>query len=148
MSLLWLAFAVLTAASPDRVRATLGSVIDGDTIQVCMEGKRERDRIRFLRVNTPEIDDPAGRAAAAALRELLHGCALELEGERGSDFERDRFGRALAYVWCGPTNLNVELVRQGRTRFWTRYGAGRYARDFQLAEETVRRAGRGLWAIR
>ena len=147
MTFLALAFAAgLAAAGPARTGATLVRVIDGDTIQVRIETRAAK--IRFLRINTPELDAPGGRDAATALRALLRGCALALEGERGADFERDRYGRMLAYVWCGSTNVNVELVRRGHTRFWTRYGTGHHAASFQQAEDVARREGRGLWAQR
>ena len=43
-------------------------------------------------------------------------------------------------------HVNVERVRLGLTPFWTKYGRGRYAEDFESAEAEARAAGRGLWA--
>jgi hypothetical protein len=40
----------------------------------------------------------------------------------------------LAYLFVEGTNVNVEMVRQGWSPFWTKYGRGRYAADFEAAE--------------
>ncbi len=36
-------------------------------------------------------------------------------------------------------NLNVEQVRAGHSHFWTKYGRGRYAKDFIDAEKENRK---------
>jgi micrococcal nuclease len=76
---------------------------------------------------------------------LVAGGRVELEWERPEAAERDEYGRLLAYVWKGETLVNLELVRQGWTRFFTKYGTGRYAGRFEAAEEEARAAKRGLW---
>jgi len=121
-------------------------VVDGDTLHVRVAGSPTPDeKIRMLRIDTPEHDQPGFERATAALLALIDGRQVELEWERPESAERDDYGRLLAYVWVGGTLANLELVRQGWTRFFTKYGTGRYADQFRVAEEEARAAKRGLW---
>ena len=121
-------------------------VVDGDTLHVRVAGSPTPDeKIRLLRINTPERDQPGYERATAALMALVAGRSVELEWERPEAAERDEYGRLLAYVWVDGTLVNLELVRQGFTRFFTKYGPGRYAERFRAAEEEARAAKRGLW---
>ena len=52
-----------------------------------------------------------------------------------AESRRDHFGRLLAYVHAGGKNVNVELVRRGHADYWTKFGKGPYAEQFQAAEE-------------
>lgn len=106
-------------------------VIDGDTVAVLFHGQEER--VRLLRINTPERGHPGYASATAHLRTLTANPTLELEFENKIP-ERDRFGRILGYLWAEGKNLNIEQVRAGYSRFWAKYGAGRYAEDFRKVE--------------
>lgn len=118
-------------------------VIDGDTIEVRWRDRTER--VRLLRINTPERGRRGYDEATAALRRALRGAELTLEFEQRGRPERDKYDRLLAYVWAGDTNANVKMVRLGWTKFWTRYGAGRHAESFIAAENEARHAQSGLW---
>ena len=95
-------------------------VVDGDTIEVELAG--ETERVRYIGIDTPEMDDrrPELRDLARAARRanaLLVGnrrVRLELDVEK-----RDRYGRLLAYVWVGDTLVNEELVRLGHADTYT-----------------------------
>lgn len=121
-------------------------VIDGDTLDVdCGSG---RERVRLLRIDTPEREEPGYAEARAALERLVAGHDVDLVFEEPGRPARGDHGRLLAYVFAGDTNLNVELVRLGWSEFWTRYGEGRFAGSFESAEAEARAAGRGLWGKR
>lgn len=51
----------------------------------------------------------------------------------------------MAYVWVDDMNVNVEMVNLGWSRFWVKYGKGKYAEEFREAEREAREAKRGLW---
>jgi len=129
------------AAKTEAVR--LSRVIDGDTIEVRWRGRTER--VRLLRIDTPERGRRGYQEATAALADLLRVGEIELEFERPGAPERDRYDRLLAYVLAGGSRVNVEMVRLGWSRFWTRYGAGRHADLFAAAEREARDARVGLW---
>ena len=124
-------------------------VIDGDTIVARLEepGKaKRREKIRLLRINTPEKNQPGYEEASEALRYLVRGGEIQLEFEDPSTEKRGNYGRLLAYVMVDGLNANVEMVRLGWTKFWTKYGRGRLAREFMAAQEEAREAHRGLWS--
>ena len=121
-------------------------VVDGDTLHVRIPGSPTPDeRVRLLRVNTPERGKPGYERATACLIALTAGKRVELEWERSGVAERDEYGRLLAYVHADGALVNEELVRQGFSRFFTKYGGGRLADRFRAAEEEARVAKRGLW---
>ena len=108
-------------------------VVDGDTIRVIYRGKEER--VRLLCIDTPEKGRAGFEEAAQAMRRLVEGRTVRLEFEEPGVEKRDRYGRLLAYVFV---NVNVEMVRLGHSRFWTKYGRGRYAEQFGRAEPEAR----------
>jgi micrococcal nuclease len=136
------------AAEPGgRAEARVLRVIDGDTIEVSIDGAVED--VRYIGVDTPESVDPDapvecfGREAAALNERLVAGrtVALRFDAER-----RDAYGRLLAYVYAGPRLVNAELVRRGYARTLTIAPNDSRARLFVRLERRAARLGRGLWA--
>lgn len=125
----------------DRLIVPFIRVVDGDTLKVNWHG--EETSVRMLRINTPERGCPGYCEAAQHLRKMIGSCkTVQLEFETGRP-QRDRYGRLLAYVWLGRKDLNVEQVRAGHSRFFTRYGRGKHAREFQRAERRIHPCLRG-----
>lgn len=119
-------------------------VADGDTLRASIGG--ESEWIRFLRIDTPEKGERGYRQAREALIDLVGvGEDVTLVFEKEGVPERDDYGRLLAYVFHEGRNVNVAMVRAGWSPFWTRYGKGRFAREFREAESSARREGRGNW---
>ena len=118
-------------------------VVDGDTIDV--DCGQFRDRVRLLRIDTPERGQAGYRQASEALADLLDGEDIYLGFENSERPERGVYGRLLAYVYADDRNVNVEMVRQGWSPFWTKYGAGRLSSAFSEAELEARAHGEGLW---
>lgn len=144
-------FGLLTAACavPDqagRQEAQVTRVYDGDTIEVEFEGQRER--VRYIGIDTPEFDDdrPAirelARLASEANRALVNGRTVRLEFDRE---HRDRYGRLLAYVLVGDTLVNEWLVRGGFAESRDYPPNLRHQRRLDAAEREARGAGLLLW---
>lgn len=130
----------------NRQEARVARVIDGDTVE--LEGGQ---RVRYIGVNTPEMNDsrPAIRAWAEKAkeknRELLEGKKVTLERDVS---ETDRYGRLLRYVYLEGTMVNSELVRLGYA-YATSYPPDIKHQDlFTRLEREARGAGRGLWGER
>ena len=131
----------LTACLAQDLSGPVVRVIDGDTIVVELDGKDER--VRYIGIDTPEMDDerPAIRRRAveakAANARLVGGrrVRLELDVER-----RDRYGRLLAYVWVGDTLVNEALVQAGHAAPYTVPPNVRYVGRFLDAARDARRA--------
>jgi micrococcal nuclease len=138
-----------TSASTPGPNAIVDSVIDGDTIDVDIDGRRER--VRLIGIDTPETKDKDAPIEcygpeASALTELLlpKGTAVRLE----RDLEpRDDYGRLLAYVHRGSDGLfvNLELARQGAAVVLSIRPNTAYAAVIAAAQDEAHRASRGLW---
>ena len=118
------------------LQAQVVRVIDGDTIIVKYNGKSET--IRLLCVDTPESvhpdkrrNVPMGIVASNYTKKRLLGkqVLLELLPFNG------RRGRHLAYVFVDGQNFNVELVKQGLSPYYTKYGISKYDTEFRKAEK-------------
>lgn len=134
------------AAGAKRLTGPVTKIVDGDTLHVELAGSvTPKEKVRLLRINTPERGRPGFERATAALVALVEGKTVDLVFEDPAKPERDEFGRLLAYVWVGDVCANVELVRGGWTRFFTKYGEGWMAEEFRAAEVDARAAGAGLW---
>ncbi|MBM4433426.1 MAG: nuclease, partial [Chloroflexi bacterium] len=101
-------------SSPTETPITVTRVIDGDTIEVDITGVAYR--VRYIGIDTPELDDEnpslsaLAQEAARYNRELLEGKSVRLEKDVS---ETDKYGRLLRYVYVGDTFVNAELVRLG-----------------------------------
>jgi micrococcal nuclease len=131
------------------VVARVKRIVDGDTLVVETAGRE--DRVRLLRVDTPEIHRAESERQESLARKAEEYAQLHLQGrqirlETPGRGERDRYGRLLAYVLLEGKNFNVELVRQGYSRYETRFGRSQlYGEAFREAQREARLAGRGLW---
>ena len=128
--------------------ARVTRVVDGDTIIVSLDGRRER--VRYTGIDTPESVAPNrpvecfGPAASKRNRALVDGRRVRLE----FDVERrDRYDRLLAYVRRTSDGMfvNAELVRSGYAQVMTIPPNVRYADRFLQLQREARSAGRGLW---
>jgi micrococcal nuclease len=134
-----------------RERVLVTEVIDGDTI-IVLRGARQ-ETIRLIGVDTPETGRPdtpvqfyGPEAADFTRRSLLkQRVTLAFEPPDRPGGSTDRYHRTLAYVFTDDgRNFNLELVRLGYGRAYTRYPF-RYQRDFEAAQQNARRTGTGMW---
>ncbi len=120
--------------------------VDGDTIEVRLDGRRED--VRYIGVDTPETVKPGtpvqcfGPRAHRFNARFVEGRRVRLEFgvER-----RDVYGRLLAYVHLGHRFVNAELVHRGLARTLAIAPNTRFAERFERLELAAARAGRGLW---
>jgi micrococcal nuclease len=159
-SLLLIALVVLVVlrengASPERPGtsderrvqgAYVSRVIDGDTIEVRIDGAE--DEVRYIGIDTPETVKPGtpiqcfGPQASAANHRLVEGRRARLVFDRE---RRDVYGRLLAYVYVGGRFVNADLVRGGYARTLTIPPNVGHARLFHRLARRAGLDGRGLW---
>lgn len=141
---------VVTSGGTLVANATLERVVDGDTIEVQINGVEER--VRLIGIDTPETKKPDspiecfGPEASAFTESLLpEGTALYLERDVEA---RDSFGRLLAYVYIADTGTfaNLEIVRQGYAQPLTIAPNVAHSIEFVDAARAAERADAGLWA--
>lgn len=94
--------------------ATVVRVIDGDTIEVDLDGSRYT--VRYIGINTPDTNRPSrgveffGPEASARNRELVEGKTVRMELDVSST---DRFDRLLRYVYVDDEMVNATLISEG-----------------------------------
>lgn len=129
--------------------ATVERTVDGDTLIVRVQGRRER--VRLIGIDTPESVDPRrqvecfGKEASKRLAALLPaGTPMRLV--RDAEL-RDRYGRLLGYVYRSRDGLfvNLAMVRDGFADAYPFPPNVAHADRFRAAASDARAARRGLW---
>ena len=96
-------------------------VVEGDTIDVNIDlgfNIWHRGRVRMAGIDTPESrtrnleEKKLGLASKARLKELLKGQKVSIQCTK----EKGKFGRILADVMVGDTNINKQLIDEGHAR--------------------------------
>jgi endonuclease YncB( thermonuclease family) len=125
-------------------------VIDGDTMDVLIDGKKER--IRLIGIDAPEFGYEGkqtmcfAKEAYKKAQELLEKKSVKLEGDLTQD-DRDTYKRLLRYVFLEDgTNINEEMIRSGFAREYTYKGIP-YAlqKEFLEVEKNAQAAKVALW---
>jgi endonuclease YncB( thermonuclease family) len=140
--------AVAAVSNAPAETGIVAEVVDGDTLRVRI-GDRSQT-VRLIGIDAPEQSHPRigkeffGAEASAYLASLCQGKTVRLERDRE---DRDRYDRLLRYVFLPAPDsrlLNLEMLRAGMARVFTRFPFSR-REGFAAAEELARRQGRGLW---
>lgn len=142
-SVVWLLAACLLASATAPLAAATRSVEgvvtrvgDGDSVWLAPEGGGAPLEVRLQDIDAPEICQPWGTEARAALEEKLMK-----KNVRAEVSALDTHGRTLATLYLDELNVNQWLVKEGHA--WSnryRHDRGRY-----VAEERMAKAlGRGF----
>jgi endonuclease YncB( thermonuclease family) len=118
-------------------------IADGDTITVEMEG--ERYRVRYIGIDTPELDSTENDLAVQASQlnaDLVSGQDVQLYRDTS---ETDRYDRLLRYVVVGDTFVNYDLVLEGAARAKDYPPDSACKETFSAAQKAAQDAGAGLW---
>jgi micrococcal nuclease len=130
--------------------AVVRRVIDGDTIEVRLDGHTER--VRLIGIDTPESVKPghpvecfAEEAHRFTERALPKGTPVRLVRDVEA---RDVYGRLLAYVERATDGVlvNLEIAREGYAGALTIPPNVAHAADVQAAVAAARQEHRGLWS--
>lgn len=106
-------------------------------------------RVRYIGIDTPEMNDPRpdiralAEEATVTNENLVEGQVVELEKDVS---ETDRYGRLLRYVYVGDTFVNAELVALGYAQVATYPPDVKYEDLFLQLQTQAQEAGLGLWA--
>ncbi|MBX3638589.1 MAG: thermonuclease family protein, partial [Rubrivivax sp.] len=107
---LWLLSAPALAqqrAEPAPVSGVVTRVVDGDTLLVAPNGQAPLT-VRLRDIDAPEICQPHGPEARAALEEYALGQAVTMR-----IVARDTHGRTVARVTTAERDLSVRMVEEG-----------------------------------
>ena len=126
-----------SAASAEILAGTVERVVAGDTI-VFKTGDAKTQRVRLADIDIPELDQPWGGEAKAALKGWAENRRAQIR-----IVDTDRYGRLVATLWIDGKNINRRLVAKGHAWVYRRY-----LRDRALLrlEENAKANGLGLWS--
>jgi micrococcal nuclease len=124
-------------------------VVYGDTIVIRYNGKYEK--VRLLCVNTPKSVHPDKKQSITMAEVVFRYTQKRLTGKYVDlEFEswlRGRYGVLYAYVFVDGKNINLELVRQGLSRYYIKYGQSKkYHNEFKMAQELARKERLNIWS--
>lgn len=154
---------ILTASQETQQRQTLQSVtqtlspaetawvkrtVDGDTLDVIVNGKEEK--VRLLGINSPESVDPRrpvecyGKEASHQMDLLATSHNVTMAGDQTNQ-DRDKYQRLLRYVYLEDgTFVNARMVERGYAFAYTVYPF-EYMKNFIELERKARESELGLW---
>ncbi len=116
--------------------ALVTNIVDGDTIDVRLNGQEVR--VRYIGVDTPERGEACYAEATSYNRRLVSNKTVRLVKDVS---ETDRYGRLLRYVWVGDTFVNLALVQAGYAEAKYYAPDGRHYNKFVAAQRTAVRRG-------
>ncbi|WP_455201332.1 thermonuclease family protein [Kaarinaea lacus] len=137
-----------SASQGNTQRVNIKKVIDGDTVRL-----KDGRLVRFIGINTPEIDHETGNSEpfAEKAREYLQTL---IDVQRGSillqyDSEReDRHGRQLAHVFTlDGKNIQANMIEEGLGVWITVPPNLRYLECYRRHERNARQKSVGVWSV-
>lgn len=138
-----------TPVSSPTLAVSLVKIIDGDTIDVNLNGKTER--VRLIGIDTPEMNDYRSeiqcfaQEAKTKAQVLLTNSSFTLQPD-STQMDRDKYNRLLRYViFSDKSNLAKLLIEQGYGYEYTYNVPYKYQQEFKNAQKTAKNNQRGLW---
>lgn len=126
----------------EREIAQVVRVIDGDTIEILLDG--EIYKLRYIGMDAPEPGQWLSDLATEANQELVEGKVVELEKDMS---ETDQYGRLLRYVYLGDgTMVNALLVEMGYATAVAYSPDVKYQTLLTRKQEYAQENGFGFWA--
>jgi len=120
-----------------RYKATIVSVIDGDTI-ITQSG----EKVRLLGINAPEKGQFYYEEAKEALEKMVKNKTVELEIDAK---DKDAYGRSLRYVFVDNRFVNLEMVKNGYAHTYITYPNIRYRDLLKEAQNFAKEKNLGIW---
>lgn len=136
------------AQDPNRITATVTRIIDGDTVEVTIDGKKET--VRMILVDTPETKkpntevQPFGPEATEFTKQMLENKTVQLEKDVSGT---DKYGRFLYYIWLDGKLYNEMLLEKGLARVAVYPPDVKYVDEFRQVQKQAQQAAIGIWSI-
>lgn len=127
------------------VETEVARVIDGDTIDVLIDGVEQR--VRYIGIDTPEpyregAPECFSTEASAYNTSLVEGKLVRLKADVE---DKDRYGRLLRYVYVDDVFVNEKLIQEGYATTLPIKPNTTYAQSFKRSENDAKSDARGLW---
>ena len=112
-------------------------VSDGDTFS-CNKGYGDTIQVRLADIDAPESGQAYGNQSRKALNKLIYKQMVTLKNTK-----QDKYGRTVATVFSGSTNVNLAMIEQGYAWNYERYSNNA---EYAAAMRQAQAKKRGLWA--
>ena len=128
-------------------RVKVKKVIDGDTIRLT-----DNRLVRFIGINTPEIDHETGNSEpyAEKAREFLQALIDTQQGSillQYDNEDEDRHGRRLAHVFTiDGKNIQADMIAKGLGMWITVPPNLMYLQCYRQREQSARQINTGIWS--
>ena len=131
---------VLTKAGPTTQSLTVIEVTDGDTFKLSTG-----QSFRLYGVNAPEVKEPLFEEAKAFTQNMVLNREVTFEQEE--NYQEDKFGRMLGYIFVDGKNLNLELVKAGLAKvvLYEKRAKIKYQDELLSAEREAKVKRLGVW---
>ena len=112
-------------------------VSDGDTFS-CNKGYNNIIQVRLADIDAPESGQAYGNQSRKALNKLIYKQMVILKNTT-----QDKYGRTVATVFSGSTNVNLAMIESGFAWHYERYSNNA---EYAAAMRQAQKGRRGLWA--
>lgn len=113
-------------------------IADGDTLS-CLTSENRQIKVRLAEIDAPEKAQAYGTRSRQALSDYVFGKEVTL-----IVLDNDRYGRAVARVKVGPTDVNAEMVRSGSAWAYRDYLQDETLLNLEAAAKHYKR---GIWSL-
>jgi micrococcal nuclease len=144
------------------IQAKVSRVVDGDTIRVFLPGETEDESLRILALDTEESHPgggkpvtPWGKEAKKKAQQFFSPddtVLLEYPGNENADIclkrYRGNYGRLLVFVYKDGTDFQEEMIREGYSPYFVKYGNASFASHHERyiqAERIAQQKFLGVW---
>ncbi len=120
-------------------QARVVRVSDGDSLTVRTADGREA-KLRLYGVDAPEMNQPHGPEAKKFLDNLVGGQEINVRRQ-----DIDQYGRLVARVFLGQTQIDQTLVEAGQAWVYERYCDRPWCADLRRRQAAAKKNKFGLW---
>jgi micrococcal nuclease len=135
--------------SPIPIFYSVVKVVDGDTIDVDIDGQVKR--VRIIGINTPEVVDLRrevecfGKQASEKAKNILQKKKVRLEKDP-TQGEADKYGRLLRFVFLEDgTDFGLLMIKEGYAYEYTYNLPYKYQQQYKNAQKEAQENKKGLW---
>ena len=121
-------------------KATVASVIDGDTIEIQRDKTREKRKIRFWGIDAPEWDQPFSFEAKQFLKQHIVNKRISIH-----HLYYDDYNRSVALVKYNGKSINHLLVIAGYAWVHPVYCKHNICEEWKNSQNIAKTDKRGLW---
>lgn len=124
-------------------RGKITRISDGDTIHVT-DDDGQKHKIRMAHIDAPELKQAYGTRSRDHLASVAERAKVRVKV-----FDIDRYGREVAQVFVGKTDLNLKQIQEGAAWHYESYAKKQQNKlafaEYSASQKQAKRNRKGLW---